>query len=119
MPATAAARTRPPRRLERLQSAVDVDVELALAAVAVLRFKPQRLDLASQRGRLAAQALDLARELDQALVLDDALDANHARFEVLHAQGDGILGRAQRAATARQNRRAYGYMEFFHVRLPP
>src|SRR5262245_5341532 len=64
-----------PRLLERLQSTVDVDVELALPAVAVLRFEPQRLELAAQRGRLATQALDLARELDQALVLDDALDA--------------------------------------------
>src|SRR6185503_3232032 len=96
------------RRFERAQPLVDVDVELALTARTVLRFEAQRLELAAQRGRLAAQTLELVRKLDQALVLDDALDADQARLEILHAQRDGILARAQRAAAARYYRYAHG-----------
>jgi hypothetical protein len=68
----------------------------------------QRLELATQRSRVAAQPLELARELHEALVLDDALDANQARLDIGHAQREGVLGRSQRAAPAREDRSRCG-----------
>ncbi len=84
--------------LDRLEPAIDVDVKIALALVAVLGLVAQRLDLAAQLHRLGAQHIDLGRELDEALVLDDALDADEARLEIHHLQLHRIFGRRDRAA---------------------
>ena len=72
----------------------------------------------SMAAQWTTSAKVVARELDETLVLDDALDANHARFEILHAQRDGILGGRQRAACARENRDRQSQMLRFHVALP-
>ena len=55
---------------------------------------------------------------DQALVLDDALDANQARLEIRHTQGRRILGRTQRAAPACENRGRQTEMKTFHALVP-
>src|SRR5690606_11427039 len=101
-PLIRAAESAPRLRFERLQALVDVEVELTLPLSSALGLEAQRLDLASQRLRVRTQLLELVCDLDQTLVVDDALDANHPRLEILQAQVHGIVSRRDRAAAREQ-----------------
>src|SRR5690606_21013544 len=89
-------------RLERLQPLVDVEIQLALPLRSALGLETQRLDLAAQRLRIRAQLLELIRDLYQAFVVDDALDAYQARLEILQPQIHRIVRRRDRAACREQ-----------------
>src|SRR5690606_38862466 len=89
-------------RLERLQPLVDVEIKLALPLRAALRLEAQRLDLAPQGLGIRAQLLELIRNLYQAFVVDDPLDAYQARLEILEPQIHRIVRRRDRAACREQ-----------------
>src|SRR5690606_38370792 len=89
-------------RLERLQPLVDVEIQLALPLRSALGLETQRLDLAAQRLRIRAQLLELIRDLYQAFVVADALDAYQARLEILQPQIHRIVRRRDRAACREQ-----------------
>src|SRR5690606_21344734 len=77
--------------LEGLQPLIDVEVQLALPVRRVLGLELQCLDLPAQRLRLRPKLLDAIRELDQAFVVDDPLDAHQARLEIGQAQVHRIV----------------------------
>jgi alpha-galactosidase len=65
------------------QPRVEIDVEVALTLLCLLRLVVQHLDLAAQLRDIGFQLLDLAEELDQALVLELQLERSEAILDLL------------------------------------
>jgi hypothetical protein len=97
-----------------LQSTVDVEIELALPRVRAFALVAQRLELAAQRGDFGLDLIEIAGELDQALVLEHALDADQPRFEIRHLEVNRIIGRRQRAASRAADHEHDSHNPSFH-----